>query len=179
MRNFLMTVTFMLASFCLAWSQKTPNITFVQQTNVVLNKGTKGYYEINLKPEPFRLIFEGKELMVCVGLDEKLFERTKAGTDINADYSSDFYIFKYAAASPDADHLVLGNGGGNSLNGTHGAKPHTKTGFFHYTVRTLHVDRKAEPIERFKQFFMALWLDKNKDQFIDKEELLHVKVNVK
>ncbi len=176
--RFLLVLVAILTVLPVARAQKKPNITFVQKTNVELKKGEKDYYEIDLKAEPFTLYFEGNELMVSAGLEEDLFQHTKPDTDINKDFNSNFYIFKYVAGSPDTDYLIIEEESANSLNKSHGAKPAGKK-MSQFTVRSLLREGKTESIANFKQLFMALWLDRNKDQFIDKKEMMWVKVNLK
>ena len=123
------------------------------------------------------LVFQGKELHVCAGLDKELFNFTKPGTDINADYNSYFFIFKYLAGSEDTDYLSIEKNTGNTLNETHGAKS-IGEGFYQFTLKFLINDGDKQPLSEFKELFMALWLDVNKDQYIDQEELLWVKANL-
>ena len=164
------------AAFYVAQAQ-TPNIKFVQGDTVGLDESKKGYYQIDLKKDPFTIVFQGNELHVCAGLDEELFEFTKSGTDINADFNSYFFIYKYLAASKDSDYLSIEKNTGNSLNETHGAKS-AGSGLYQYTVKSLMNDGSQKLLSEFKELFLALWLDANKDQFIDKEELLWVRANI-
>ena len=157
---------------------QTPDIKFVQGDTLSLEENKKGYYEIELYKEPFTIIYKGKELHVCAGLDEELFQFTKPDTDINADFNSYFFIFKYLAASEDADFLSIEENTGNSLNKTHGAQA-AGGGLYQYTVRSLLNDGDSKPLSEFNRLFLALWLDSNKDQYIDKEELLWVRANIK
>lgn len=133
------------------------------------------YYEVSIKPGPFTLEFKGDELMVCAGLTEELFEYTKAETDINSDFNSYFFIFKYIGMEKTADYLPTGKDEAASLNETHGAKP-KGDGTYFYHVNALGFGEDSRPTKDFDTFFLALWLDENKDQFIDKDELLKVKV---
>ncbi|WP_297693158.1 hypothetical protein [uncultured Eudoraea sp.] len=138
---------------------------------------SKNFHQVTIQPESFTLEFEGKELMVCAGLTEDLFLHTKAETDINADFNSYFFIFKFLAMEGNADYLPIGPDEAASLNETHGAKI-TEEGKSTFTVNSLQVSGEKKPISAFDRFFMALWNDQNKDQFIDKNELLHLKVVV-
>ena len=113
--------------------------------------------------------------MVCAGLTEEVFQYTKAGTDINADFNSYFFIFKFLAMENNADYLPTGKDEAASLNETHGAKP-KGDGTYYFKVNSLMVGEVSKPISDFDEFYLALWLDQNKDQFIDQEELRKVKV---
>ena len=181
MKNIVLTTATLLLIILVllpqAKAQKKPNITLVQEKNVTFEKGEKDYYEVSLKAEPFTLHFEGKELLVSAGLEEDLFENTRSGVDINKDYGSNFYIFKYAAGAPDTDYLIVDGESANALNVSHGVLPAGKKKSL-FTVKSLFREGKPEPLSNFEQFFMALWLDKNKDQFIDQEEIIWVKVNI-
>lgn len=157
---------------------QSPNIKFVQGDTLSLKQGKENYYEITLRKEPFTLIFPGNELLVCAGLDKDLFRFTKPGTDINADFNSYFFIYKFIAASEDSDFLTLEKDAGNALNETHGAQA-AGSDRFGYTVRSLAYKGTLKSISEFEELFMALWLDINKDQFIDKEELLWVKAQIR
>jgi len=155
-----------------------PNIVFFQGDTLSLKVGKKDYYELQLKGEPFTILFEGNELHVCAGLDEDLFQFTRANTDINADFNSYFFIFKYLAGSSSSDFLSIEKDTANSLNETHGAKS-VGNSMYKYTVNSLLNEGNIEGLENFKKLYLALWLDANKDQFIDKEELVWVKANIK
>ncbi len=159
-------------------SAQIPDIKFVQGDTMSLQKGKKNYFEVELRREAFTLVFKGNELHVCAGLEENLYEFTKPNTDINADFNSYFFIFKYLAGSPDSDFLSIEKDTGNSLNETHGARP-AKDGYYQYTIRNVMNDGEINPISDFKKLFMALWLDSNRDQFIDEQELLWVKATLK
>jgi len=135
---------------------------------------SKNYHQVTIQPASFTLEFDGKELMVCAGLTEDLFLHTKAETDINADFNSYFFIFKFLAMEGNADYLPIGPDEAASLNETHGAKI-TEEDKSTFTVNSLQVSGEKKPISDFDTFFMALWLDQNKDQFIDRNELLHLK----
>lgn len=156
---------------------QTPGISFHQGKEIALEQTKNGYVELNIKPEPFTIVFEGNELHVCTGLKEDIFNYTKPKTDINADFNSCFYIFKFGAGSKDSQFLYVGNESPTSLNEVHGAKVEKKQST--YQVSTLFVNDKENPLSDFKEFYMALWLDSNKNQYIDEKELLKVKVNIK
>ena len=161
----------------IAGSSASAQISIRQESILDLVESDSGeYYEVNIKSEPFTLEFEGDELMVCAGLTEELFQYTQADTDINADFNSYFFIFKFLAMEHNADYLPTGKDEAASLNETHGAKP-KGDGTYHFKVNSLLVGEEEKPIGAFDEFFLALWLDQNKDQFIDKEELLKVKIN--
>ena len=154
------------------------DVKFVQGDTLTLIESKKNYFDVDLKAAPFSLIFKGNELHVCAGLDESLFEFTKPDTDINADASSYFFIFKYLAGSQESDFLSIEKDTGVALNETHGAFPDGR-GYSIYNVRRFMIDGDLVPISEFKRVFFAFWLDKNKDQFIDKMELLWVRANFK
>lgn len=156
---------------------QTPGISFLQGEIVPLKKGKKDYYQVDLKNEAFTIVFPGKELHVCAGTEEELFKYTQAGTDINADFNSYFFIFKYLAGSEDTDYLSIEKNTANTLNETHGAKP-GGDGLYQFTVRSLLNDGEQQQLSDFKALYLALWLDKNKDQYIDKEEILRVRANI-
>ena len=169
--------TFIISAI-LCGGSLSAQISITQETVLELEKSDVGnYYEVSIKPASFTLEFEGKELMVCTGLTEDLFSHTKAETDINADFNSYFFIFKFLAMEGNADYLPTGADEAASLNKTHGAK-NTGDGTSSFTVNSLQVGDEKRPISAFDTFFMALWNDQNKDQFIDKNELIHLKVNV-
>ena len=153
-----------------------PKITFIQGDK--LNLKTDGDLQtIKIKPNAFTIRFEAEELHVCTGLDEDLYQFAKPEIDINQDFNSSFFIFKYLAMSEDADYLPVGKDVAASLNKTHGAKPvdgqHNE-----FKVVALQVDDKLKKLKQLDEFYMALWLDDNKDQFIDADEYLKVKVVV-
>lgn len=174
-KKVILFLAFILTGFYEAPAQ-TPNIHFIQGDTVRLHEGKNGYYEVKLKAAPFNLVFRGKELHVCAGLDKNLFNFTKAGTDINADFNSYFFIFKYLAGSENTDYISIEKDTGNSLNETHGAIS-IGEGFYQFTLKSLMNNGDNKPLSEFKELYMALWLDANKDQFIDKEELLWVRAN--
>ncbi len=159
-------------------SAQTPNIKFIQGDTVALVKDKNDYYEMDLKQMPFDILFEGSELHVCASVDNGLFKFTQPNTDINADFNSYFYIFKYLAGTKNTDFLSIEKDTGNSLNETHGAKS-AGDNQYRFTVRSLMNEGDIQPLSEFKKLFLALWLDANKDQFIDKEELIWVKANIK
>lgn len=167
-------VTVMTLDISLA---QAPNIIFVQDDTITLNKGASGYFEMSLKGKPFTIIFEGDQLHVSTGLNKEMFQKAKADTDINKDFNSNFYIFKYPAMPKDADYLSIREGNALSLNESHGAKPIGEN-MHKYTVRTLWEDDEELPLSEFKKFYLACWLDANKDQYIDKEELLWIQANI-
>lgn len=155
-----------------------PNIKFIQGDTIPYVKGKKDYYEMDLKQEAFTILFEGSELHVCAGIDEGLFRFTQPNTDINADVNSYFFIFKYLAGTENTDFLSIEKDTGNSLNETHGAKS-AGAGMSKFTVRSLMDEGDLQPLTEFRKLFLALWLDANKDQLVDKEELIWVKANIK
>ncbi len=167
----------MFIAYGVVFSQ-TPAISFVQGETLPIEKGKSDVYEIDLSSDAFDIVFPGKELHVCAGTSEELFKFAKPDTDINADFNSYFFIFKYLAGSTDTDHLSIEENTSSALNETHGAKP-TGDGSTKYTVRSLVNDGDVKPLSAYKEFFMALWLDSNKDQYIDKEELLWVRAKIR
>jgi len=152
-----------------------PEITFVQGEQLSLSQLNNDLYELKIKPVPFTLIFKGNELLVCTGLSEELFEYTKPETDINQDFNSYFFIFKYIAMPEDANFLPVGKDEAASLNKTHGAKTVDENSS-KFTVNSLSIDGELKPLSDQKEFYLALWLDSNLDQFIDTSELLKVHV---
>ena len=171
-----MLLSVYFSSMGLACAQ-TLDISFMQGEKISLHKTNGNHYEITIKPKPFAIIFNGAELNVCVGFDEALFQAVKTKTDINKDYKSPFFIYKYTALPKNGDHLHLYNTGANSLNKSHGAKKFN--GNYQYTVSSIMASKKLVPISNLKQLFLALWLDQNKDQYIDENELIRVKVKIK
>ena len=146
-------VALCMVSICEA---QMPNIKFVQGDTLQLIKSKKEYYDVDLKGEPFSLVFEGDELHVCAGLDESLFQFTKPETDINADANSYFFIFKYLAGSRDSDFLSIEKDTGNALNETHGAQRANGKNY-QYLVKTLMNDGDLVSIGEFKKnIFCAL-----------------------
>jgi hypothetical protein len=146
---------------------------------VPLELQENGVYKLELKPESFTLVFPGEELHVCAGLDEELFEHAKAGTDINADFNSYFFIYKYLAGASDSEFLSIEKDTGMSLNKTHGAKPLNKSpnnNRSYYRISSLQSDDKSILLGSVKQLYMAIWRDANKDQFIDPQESMHVQI---
>jgi len=153
----------------------TPSeIRFTQNGEAMpLRQQDDGTFKLELKAEPFMIIFPGEELQVCAGIEPGLFEHAQAGVDINADFNSNFFIYKYLAGTSDSNFLSIEKDTGMSLNPTHGAKPYDK-GFSFYEVANLQLDGQEYPLSTHDRLYIALWLDKNKDQFIDQEELIHV-----
>ncbi|WP_297761175.1 hypothetical protein [uncultured Muriicola sp.] len=152
-----------------------PEITFLQGEQLSLSPLDNDLYELKIKPESFTLVFKGNELHVCTGLSEELFQFTKPETDINQDFNSYFFIFKYIAMPEDANYLPVGKDEAASLNKTHGAKLAGKDSS-KFTVASLQIEDELKPLNELKEFYLALWLDTNLDQFIDTSELLKVHV---
>lgn len=153
-------------------------VKVVQEKELQLQKSDSGdYYEVSITPAPFTLQFEGRELMVSAGLSEDLFASTKPDIDINVDFGSYFYIGKFLAMEEDASYLPTGAHEAASLNKNHGAKSEAG-GRSSFEVRFLDVAGDKKPLSDFKEFYMAVWLDQNKDQFIDSDEIIHLKVNI-
>lgn len=174
--SFILTLL-MVISVDIVWGQ-TKLIEFHQADQIELQKpDNDGVYQLNIKPEPFTITFPGELINVCTDLNADLFEFTKPDTDINADFNSCFFIFKSKAMDKEADYLILGTDGSSPLNEAHGAR---KTDSEHsvFKVSSLSVDSEKLPVSGFSEFYMALWLDSNKDQYVDEAELLKVKVNV-
>lgn len=169
-------ILFIVFTFIRPGHAQTPDISFMQEDKIPLQQAESNYYEIIVKPKPFTILFNGSELHVCAGLDQGLFHAATSKTDINKDFSSPFFIFKYAALPKNGDYLVLYKDGANSLNKSHGAIPFK--GNHQYTVSSIMNGNNQEPVSKLKQLFLALWLDDNKDQYIDDNELLRVKVNI-
>lgn len=169
--------SFLLLTFLSAYVgySQGQEISFVQGEKLSISQLTNDLFELKIKPEPFTLIFNGKELHVCTGLSEELFQYTKAETDINQDFNSYFFIFKYIAMPEDAKFLPVGKDEAASLNKTHGAKAVDENSS-KFTVNSLSIDGELKPLTDFKEFYLALWLDSNLDQFIDTSELLKVHV---
>ncbi len=165
---------FLFISVYIGFSQG-PEISFVQGEQLSLSQLNNDLYELKIKPESFTLIFKGNELHVCTGLSEELFQYTKPETDINQDFNSYFFIFKYLAMPEDANYLPVGKDEAASLNKTHGAKVAGEDSS-KYTVNSLSIDGELKPLSDLKEFYLALWLDSNLDQFIDTSELLKVHV---
>ena len=165
---------FSFLAFLNGYSQG-PEISFVQGEQLSLSSLDNEIYQLKIKPEPFTLIFKGNELHVCTGLSEELFQFTKPETDINQDFNSYFFIFKYIAMPEDADFLPVGKDEAASLNKTHGAKISGEDSS-KFTVNSLMIEDELKPISDLKEFYLALWLDSNLDQFIDTSELLKVHV---
>ncbi|MEP1096079.1 MAG: hypothetical protein ABJG78_13275 [Cyclobacteriaceae bacterium] len=172
----LIVLVSVLAMINVANAQSS-KISFHQGDRIMLNESDSNIFQINIKPEPFTIIYEGIELNVCTGLTKELFLYTKAETDINKDFNSYFYIFKYMAMSKGSEFLPVEKDMAASLNITHGAK-RAGPNKLKFKVSFLRVDDKEKPLSEFKQLHMALWLDSNKDQYIDETELLKVRVNI-
>ena len=156
---------------------QTPDISFFQGKKIVPETSDSGYAQITIKPEAFTIQFQGNELHVCTGLNEDLFLYTAPETDINKDFNSYFYIFKFAAMPANAEYLPVGKDLAAALNKTHGARQ-AGPDASKFRVSALSIDNEEKPLRTFKAFYMALWLDANKDQYIDKAELLKLKVNI-
>lgn len=178
MKKSLFLVLILLVITVSTTQANMPDIQFVQGEELSLTQTDNNFFEINIKPEPFTIRFKGTQLNVCAGLDESLFQAAKPETDINKDFKSPFFIFKYAALPETADFIVLYKDGANSLNDAHGAKPYEKN-MYQFTVSSISTGKHNTAVSDLKQFFLALWLDKNKDQFIDKDEFLRIKISVK
>lgn len=156
---------------------QNPNIAFKQGEKVDMIKIDDNYFEIKIKKKPFTILFEADQLMVCAGLTDQIFKYAKPNTDINADFNSYFFIAKYAAMSKDADYLIIEKDASSSLNLGHGAKKE-ENGLYSFKVSSLFENGKKTSISKLNNFYLSLWLDKNLDQFVDKEELLWVKVSL-
>lgn len=162
--------------FCLLGGGVIAQVSVIQEKEIKPYESENGsYYEIIIAAAPFVLEFEGKEIMISGGLSEELFQNTKPEIDINVDFGSYFYIGKYLAMDPDADYLPTGAHEAASLNKNHGARP-SGNGNSSYEVRFLDVDGEKRPIGTFKEFFLAIWKDDNLNQYIESDELMHLKV---
>ncbi len=170
-------ILLMTFSFVCSVNAQTSDIRFMQEGQILPYQVEKNYHVIGIKPKPFTILFNGPELHACAGLDETLYSAAKSETDINKDFKSPFFIFKYAALPETGGYLVLYNDGANSLNKSHGAKPFESQ--YQYTVSSIMKDKNQLPVSNLKQLFFVLWLDKNKDQYIDDSELLRVKIRIK
>jgi len=165
---------FLFLSVYIGFSQG-PEISFVQGEKLSLSPLNNDLHQLKIKPGPFTLIFKGNELHVCTGLSEEFFQFTKPETDINQDFNSYFFIFKYIAMPEDANFLPVGKDEAASLNKTHGAKVAGEDSS-KFTVNSLMIENELKPVSDLKEFYLALWLDSNLDQFIDTSELLKVHV---
>ncbi len=147
----------------------TPDITFIQDSIILLSKASGNNYEITAGPGPFTILFSGPELNVCAGLDEEVFKAAGSGVDVVKDFNSPFSIFKYAAMPKDGGYLYLYKDGANSLNQSHGAKPYKKG--HRYTVSSIMSQGRQKAVGTLEKLYLVLWLDKNRDEFIDDDEL--------
>lgn len=174
MKTMCMFLSLVLAGAFLANAQ---TISFYQgEKELTLQKTDQEYLQLNLKPEPFTMTFRGDQLHVCTGLTKDIFTNTKPKTDINADFNSCFFIYKYGAMEKNADYLLVGSETPTALNEEHGAIRDGKQSKF--KVNSLYIDEAEKPLSSLKEFYLALWLDGDKDQYIDEKELTKVKVNI-
>lgn len=170
----LLFLTFGIAIYAKAQS---PDIAFIQEDTLKLEHSNLDYYEVSLGDEPFTILFEGEALYVCAGVGEELFQFTKAGTDSKTDFNSYFFVFKYLAGSENSDFISIEKDTGISLNKAHGMKP-AGSGWNQYLVKSVMNEGKMVPLANYNELFLALWLDANKDQFVDQVELLWVKATI-
>ena len=172
----IITLSIVAAIFLSHGQSYAQDISFVQNgEEIAVNETDYSYDEIAISPEAFDIVFKGKELHAVTGLTSEVYQYAKADTDINADFNSYFYIFKYLAMGEDSQFLPAGKDEAASLNATHGAKPEGKK-HSKFTVAALQVEGEDKPVAELSEFFLALWLDVNKDQFIDESELMQVRV---
>lgn len=176
MRTMCIVLSWSLLSAFLVKAQTRDLLFYQGEKELTLQNTDHGYFQLNLKPEPFTIKFRGDQLHVCTGQANDIFSYIKPKTDINSDFNSCFFIYKYGAMEKDADYLLTGHETPTALNEEHGAIRDGKQSKF--KVSSLYIDEKKKPLSELKEFYMALWLDSNKDQYIDEKELTKVRVNV-
>ncbi|NNE27740.1 MAG: hypothetical protein HKN09_12920 [Saprospiraceae bacterium] len=156
-----------------------PEISFEQDGKVLEMRFSEGgYYEIFLKAEPFNILFNHKELMVTGGVDASVFKVAKAGTNISSDYTSNFFLGKFMAIPNPTDYLTLEKDTAMNLTKDKGVVM-AKNGWRSIAIKRFSVEDGFTNFSDQKSAYLALWLDTNLDLFIDKAELLWVKIKFK
>ena len=165
--------------------KETPHldVMFLQggQALVMQSDGTDRVV-LDVEGKQFDINFPGDNLNVCAWTNESIFEKAKVGSDTMQDFSSCLLMYKSLSMSSDASYLWLSEGAGFSLNESHGAR---KLSEKRAVYRVTHLAEEASdsgdvPLSGFKgDVFMALWIDKNKNQVIDAGELEQVVLRFK
>lgn len=134
-----------------------------------------GYYEVFAKASPFNIVFNHKELMVTGGADYSLFKLAKPGTNISSDYTSNFFLGKFMAIPNPTDYLSLEKDTAMNLNKDKGVKT-LNNGWRSIEIRKLYDGEGMLEFADQQSAYFALWLDTNLDLYIDKSELLWLKI---
>lgn len=137
---------------------------------------------IALDRVPFSIRSVAKQYYLCLAASEEEIRKTvKPGANTKSDFTSCFFIWKLYAGSADQDYLVIGDGGANSMNESHGLKMRND-GSYQITINRF-LDAGSKKHVAIKDvtnpLYGAFWLDKNGNAIIDEYELKRIQFHFK
>jgi hypothetical protein len=144
---------------------------FIMQGNKPVALAADGSL-LYLKPEPFVFVTRFPKVNICLSSTPKDLEFVKAGIDTTREKRSCFFVWDFYAMDGNADYLILGGEGANSLNTDHGMRVMQER-LYAFTVRSLFVAatrRHLKLSDVRKPIHAAIWIDRNWDLVIDDGE---------
>jgi len=133
-----------------------------------------GVVRVTLAKAAFDLNYPQGLLAVCAWTDDSVYGKAKVGTDTMQDFTSCMLVYKFIAMPADASYLFLSKDSAFSLTAEHGAKTLSEK---RATYRVTHLEQEGKgkpaiPLANVKgELYLATWMDKNKNQVIDADEL--------